>query len=70
MSACPLPMKELKVILTERVEQVKHIDPTGVYICTELDKLGVSVENFHKEMDQVFPKQEEATVEEHDAQER
>ena len=70
VSACPLPMKELKVILTERVEQVKHIDPTGVYICTELDKLGVSVENFHKEMDQVFPKQEEATVEEHDAQER
>ena len=69
-SVCPQPMKNLKVILTERVEKVKHIDPSGVYICTELDKLGVTMENFHKEMDEVFPKQEEAKVEEHDAQER
>ena len=70
-SDCPLPLKDLKVILTERVEQVKHIDPTGVYICTELDKLGLTIENFHQEMDQVFPKQvEEAKVEEHDADER
>ena len=52
------------------VEKVKHIDTSGVYICTELDKLGVTIENFHKEMDEVFPKQEEAKVEEHDTQER
>ena len=70
MSVCPQPIKDLKVILTERVEKVKHIDPSGVYICTELDKLGVTMESFHKEMDEVFPKQEEAKVEEHDAQER
>lgn len=70
VSASPLPLKDLKIILTERVEQVRHIDPSGVYICTELDKLGVTMENFHKEMDEVFPKPEEARVEEHDAQER
>ena len=70
-SDCPLPLKDLRVILTERVEQVKHIDPSGVYICTELDKLGLSMEDFHQEMDQVFPRQvEETKVEEHDDDER
>ena len=66
MPVSPLPLKDLKIILTERVEQVRHIDPSGVYICTELDKLGVTMENFHKEMDEFFPKPEEAKVEEHD----
>ena len=53
LALSPLPIKDLRVILNERVEKEKHIDPTGVYICTELDKLGVTIEEFHDEMDKL-----------------
>ena len=51
IEASPLPIKELRVVLTERVDQVRYIDYTGVYHCTELDKLRISVADFHREMD-------------------
>ena len=66
LAQSPLPIKELRVILNERVEKEKHIDPSGVYICTELDKLGLSMEEFHEEMDKVVPScQDEQVLENH-----
>ena len=54
ISKCPLPIKELKVILKEKVEEAKEINIYGKYYMTELDHLETTVEEFHKEMDAII----------------